>query len=109
MGRGTERGRGSGVSPATGRVGGRVALVAAGCLAAYFGRAWRSAEVFRVERAGGSGRKTHFAERRTGEFAGSGADTKAPAHQRSGSPRIGSRLAQIKVVNGQSNRRIHNS
>src|SRR2546427_12142461 len=99
MGRGTQRGHRSGVSPATGRVGGRVAMVAAGCLAANSGRARRSAEVFGGERVGGGGRKTHFSKRRVGEFAGPGADTTAPAHQRSGSACIVSGLAQIKVLN----------
>src|SRR5712671_2495805 len=98
MGRGTERGHRSGVSPASGRVGGRSAMVAAGCLAANSGGARRSAEVLGVEGIGGGGRKTHFSKRRIGESAGLGADPTAPAHQRSGGARIGSGLAQIKVV-----------
>src|SRR5206468_6496359 len=99
----------SGVSPATGRVGGRVAMVVAGCLAAYPGDTRRSAEVLGVEGVRGGGRKTHFSKRRLGEFAGLGANTTAFAHQRSGSTRFGSWLAQIEVVNlrSRSNRQIN--
>ena len=69
----------------------------------------RSAEVFGVEGIGGGGRKTHFSKRCNGEFAGVGADPTAPVHQRPGGARVGSGLAQIKVVTGRfrSNRRIN--
>ena len=77
-------------------------MVVSGRLAANIGRARGPAGLSAVEKNGRGGGEKNFTERGAGECASGGADPAAAPHQCPGSARVGSRFAEVEIVNGNS-------